>query len=119
MFKLWWSGIKAKEDSCMNVVGINRIIDKVMVVVVFGKKVIRIVCAYAPQCARSMSEKENFYEELAKRCEVENANEVLICLKDFNGQIGKKVDEFEGVYGGFGIEKRRRLLLREGVVGQK
>ena len=42
----------------MNVVKINRISDRVMVVVIiFVKKVIRIVCAYAPQCGRSMSEK--------------------------------------------------------------
>ena len=53
-FKLWWSGnedkiggvgILVREDLCMNVVEINRISDRVMVVVViFGKKVVRIVC---------------------------------------------------------------------------
>ena len=123
-FKLWWSGnedkiggvrILVREDLCMNVVEINRISDRVMVVVIiFGKKVVRIVCAYSPQCGRSMSEKEKFYEEMARGCEVENANEVLICLGDFNGHIGKEVDGFEGVHGGFGIGKRNlegRLLL--------
>ena len=123
-FKLWWSGnedkiggvgILVREDLCMNVVEINRILDRVMVVVIiFGIKVVRIVCAYAPQCGRSMSEKERFYEEMARGCEVENANEVLICLGDFNGHIGKEVDGFEGVHGGFGIGKRNlegRLLL--------
>ena len=99
----------------MNVVEINRISDRVMVVVIiFGKKIVRIVCAYAPQCGRAMSEKEKFYEKMARGCEVENANEVLICLGDFNGPIGKKVDGFEGVHGGFGIGKRNlegRLLL--------
>ena len=42
---------------------------------------------------------------------MKNENEVLICLKDFNGHIGKEVD---GVHGGFGIGKRNvegRLLL--------
>ena len=123
-FKLWWSGnedkiggvgILVREDLCMNVVEINRISDKVMVVVIiFGKKVVRIVCSYAPQGGRSMSEKEKFYEEMGRGCEVENANEVLICLGDFNGHIGKKVDGFEGVHGGFRIGKRNlegRLLL--------
>ena len=34
----------------MNVLEINRTSDRVMVVVIiFGKKVVRIVCAYAPQ----------------------------------------------------------------------
>ena len=33
----------------MNFVGINRISDRVMVVVIiFGKKVVRIVCTYVP-----------------------------------------------------------------------
>ena len=115
-FKLWWSGnedkiggvgILVKEDLCMNVVEINRISDRVMVVVIiFGKKVVRIVCVYAPQCGRSMSEKEKFYEEMGRGCEVENANEVLICIGDFNVHIGKEVDGFEGVHGGFGIGKR-------------
>ena len=35
-----------------------------------------------------MSEKEKFNEEIARGCEVENANEILICLEDFNGHIG-------------------------------
>ena len=122
-FKLWWSGnedkiggvgILVREDLCMNVVEINRISDRVMVVVIiFGKKVVRIVCAYAPQRGRSMSEKEKFCE-MGRGCEVENANEVLIFLGGFNGHIGKEVDGFEGVHGGFGIGKRNlevRLLL--------
>ena len=31
---------------------------------------------------------------MAIGCEVENANEVLICLGDFNGHIGKEIDGF-------------------------
>ena len=55
-FELWWSGNEDKiggvgilvtEDLCINVVEINRISDRVMVVVIiFGKKVVRIVCVY-------------------------------------------------------------------------
>ena len=49
-------GILVREDLCMNVVEINKISDRVMVVVIiFGKKVVKIVCAYAPQCGRLMS----------------------------------------------------------------
>ena len=49
-----------------------------VVVITFGKKVVRIVFAYAPQCGRSMSEKEKFYEEMARACEVENEKDVLV-----------------------------------------
>ena len=51
-FKLWWSGnedkiggvgILVREDLCMNFVEINRISDRVMVVVIiFGKKVVEL-----------------------------------------------------------------------------
>ena len=71
-FKLWWSGnedkiggvrILVREDLCTNVVEINRTSDKVViniVVIIFGEKVVRIFCAYAPQCGRWMSEKKKF-----------------------------------------------------------
>ena len=75
-FNLWWSGnedkiggveILVREDLCMNFVEIYRIANKIMVVVIiFVKNAVRIVCAYAPQCGRSMSEKEKFYGEMAK-----------------------------------------------------
>ena len=29
-------------------------------VIIYGEKVVRIFCAYAPQCGRSMSEKKKF-----------------------------------------------------------
>ena len=73
-FKLWWSSnedklggveILVKEDSCINVVeiiGYQRVL-----VNTFGKKVVRIVCPYAPQCGISMSEKEKFYKKNRKR----------------------------------------------------
>ena len=84
-----------------------------VVVITFGEKVVRIFCFHAHN-RRSMIEKENFYEEMARGCEMENENEVLICLKDFNQHIDEKVNGFEGVHGGFGIGKRNlegRLLL--------
>ena len=57
---------------------------------------------------------ERMFYEMSKVCEMENENEVLIFLRDFNGHIGKKVDGFEGLHGGFEIGKRNmeeRLLL--------
>ena len=115
-FKLWLSGnenkigsvkILVRKDLCRNLVAINRISDRIMVVIItFSKKVVRIICIYAPQCGRSISEKEKSYEKIARGCEVEKENEVLICLENFNGHIGKEVDGFEGAHGGFGIGKK-------------
>ena len=97
----------------MNVVEINRISDIVIVVAInFGTKIVRIVGVYAPQWVRSMSKKK-FCDKKAKEGEVENKNKVLICLRNFNGHIGKEVDKFEGVHEGFEIGKKNvegRLL---------
>ena len=79
----------------MNVVEINRISDRVkVVVIIFIKKVEIIVCAYVPQCGRSMSEKEKFYEEMTRKWEVLNEN-ALICLRDYKRHIGKEVNGFQ------------------------
>ena len=65
-----------------------------VVVSTCGKKVVKIVCP----CA--------LHEKMTKECEVENENEVLICLEDFNNQIGKEVDGFKGVHRGFRIGRK-------------
>ena len=33
---------------------------------------------------------------------MENANELVLELEDFNGRIGKCAEEFEGIQGGYG-----------------
>ena len=58
-YKLWWSGnssgiegvgILVKKELCEKVVDVWRKIDRVMVVVLaFGKQVIRVISAYGPQ----------------------------------------------------------------------
>ena len=44
-----------------------------------------------------MSEKKKFHEKINERYELENKNEVLVCLRDFEGYIGE--NGFEGVHG--------------------
>ena len=35
--------------------------------------------------------KRKFYKDMARGCKMENKNEVLICLEDFNGHIVKRL----------------------------
>ena len=37
---------------------------------------------------------------------MQNPGEVVLGLGDFNGQVGRRIDGFEGVHGGYGIGKR-------------
>ena len=45
---------------------------------------------------------------------MQNPSEVVLGMGDFNGHVGKRIDGFEDVHGGYGIGKRnvegRRLL---------
>ena len=85
-----------------------------VVVLAFGKQVIRVISAYGPQAGRPLEEKHRFYDELAGEYELQNPSEVVFGLGDFNGHVGEEIEGFEGVYGGNGIGQRNaegRMLL--------
>ena len=123
-YKIWWSGndtgtgrvgILVKEEFCENVVEVRRRSDRVMTIVITaGKDLVRIVCAYGPQSGRPDSEKVQFFDEMAREWDVGRSSEIIFSLGDFNGHVGRFVEGFEGVHGGYGIGKRnaegRRLL---------
>ena len=97
-------------------VDVRRKTDRVMVVVLaFGKHVIRVILAYGPQAVRPLEEKHRFYDELAGEYEPQNPSEVVFGLGDFNGHVGEEIEGFEGVHGGNGIGQRNakgRMLLK-------
>ena len=57
-------GVIVKEELCDMVVEVRRVSDRVITVVVFEEDVLRLICGYAPQCGRSLAEKQCFYDEL-------------------------------------------------------
>ena len=65
-----------------------------------------MICAYAPQSGKPVSEKERFYEEMAPEWSMANANEMVLELGDFNDHVEKCPERFEGIHGGYGLEKR-------------
>ena len=121
-YKLWWCenddktndvGILTKEELCENVVEVRRRCDSVMAIaLVFTEEVVRVICAYAPQSGKPDSEKERFHEEMACEWSMANANDVVLGLGDFNGQVGKCAEGFEGIQEGYGIGKE---MLRKNV----
>ena len=84
---------------------------------VFGEEVMKIICAYAPQSGKLDAEKERFYEEVAREWSMANANELVLGFGDLNGNVGKCVEGFEGIHGGYGMRKRnakrRRYTLKK------
>ena len=99
-------GILVKEELCENMVEIRKRCDIVMAIgLVFGEDVVKIICAYTPQSGKPGAEKERFYEEMARKWSLENANELMLGLGDFNDHFGKCAEGFEGTHGGYGIGK--------------
>ena len=43
-----------------------------------------------------------------------SADDLFMCLGDFNGHVGRHIDGFDGVHGGYGVRQRNvegRMLL--------
>ena len=78
---------------------------------VFEEGVIRVICAYAPQIQRSECKKDQFYNDMASDWNLQNPGEVILGLGCFNGLVGRRIDGFESVHGGYGIGKRNVLIL--------
>ena len=84
-----------KEELFEKVVDVRRKSDRVMVVVLaFGKQVMRVISAYGPQAGRPLEEEHRFYDELAGEYEVQNPSEVVFGLVDFNGNVGEEIEGF-------------------------
>ena len=67
-----------KEELRENVVEVRRRCDRVMAIgTLFKEEVVRVICAYAPQCGEPHAE-ERFYEEMAREWSIGNANELVL-----------------------------------------
>ena len=89
--------------------------DRVMTVaVVFEEDVPRLICGYAPQSVRILEGKQSFYDRQKCEWNMHSTVDLVMCFGDFNGHIGKHIDGFDGVNGGFGLGQRNlegRMLL--------
>ena len=98
-YKMWWSGnnagfggvgILVKEEISENVVEVTRESDRVMaIVLILGREVMRIICAYGPQNGRPDAEKVHFYDEMASEWDLGGSSEIIVSLGDFNGHEGE------------------------------
>ena len=75
-------------------------------VLVFEQEVIRVIAAYAPQVGRSHCKKDYFYNDMASEWDLQNTGEVVLGLGDFNRHVRRRINDFEGMHGGYEIGKR-------------
>ena len=86
----------------------------ISVVVVFEEDVLRLICGYALQSGRTLEGKQSFYVELKCEWDMHSADNLAMCLGDFNGHVGRHNRGFNGVHCGFGVVQRNldgRMLL--------
>ena len=75
---------------------------------------LRLIRGYAPQNGRSLEEKQSFFGMLKCVCDMHSADDLVMCQGDFNGHVGRHIDGFEGVHGGYDVGQRNlegRMLL--------
>ena len=75
---------------------------------------LQAIRVFAPQSGNPDIQKDNFHDELVHEWDIKGRKELTLAIKDFNGHVGKKVDEFEAVHGGNGIGEKileDRMLL--------
>ncbi|ESO05448.1 hypothetical protein HELRODRAFT_184200, partial [Helobdella robusta] len=86
----------------------------IVVVMVFGKVIVRVISGYAPQQSRKEEEKDRFYDDVSDEIGQAGLNEFVVLLGDLNGHVGADADGYEGVHGGWGYgirnEEGRRVL---------
>ena len=81
---------------------------------VLEEDVLRLICGYAPQSGTSLEEKQSFYDKLKCEWDMYFAGDLVMCLVDFNGHIGRHIDGLDGVYGEHDVCQRNfvgRMLL--------
>ena len=63
-----------------------------MTVGVVFEDVLRLICGYTPQSGRSLEEKQSFYDKQKCEWDTHSADDLVMCLGDFNGHIARHVD---------------------------
>ena len=64
-----------------------------------------MICENAPQ-KKSLEEKQSFYCELKCESDTHSADDLVMYMGDINGHVGRHIDGFEAVHGGYGVDQR-------------
>ena len=54
-------------------------------------------------------EKNSLYDDLKGEWDVHSACDIVMCLGDFSGHVGRHIDiGFDGVHEGYGVDQRNK-----------
>ena len=96
-----------KEELCEKMAEVRKVSDRVMIVVVdFEEDVLRLICGCALQSGRCLEEKQSFYDDLKGEWDKHSVGDLVMCLGDVNGHVGRHIDGVHGVHGGNVVGQR-------------
>lgn len=102
-------GIILKKHLYQNLVEVNYVNDRIIIAkIVFEKRIINVISAYAPQVGTSQEEKDQFWSEMENAMTKIPENEMKIFGADFNSHVGKFNTSYEACHGGYGYGVRNR-----------
>ena len=52
-----------------------------------------------------MEEKQSFYDDLKCEWDMHSTDDLVMCLGDLNGHVGRHIDGFDRVHGGYGVNR--------------
>ena len=94
-------------DVAKKIVEVKRVNERLMAVkMAWGRKLVNIVSAYAPQMGRPAEEKDKFWWDLMEVVANMEKGEEVIIGGDLNGHVGEHAEGYEEAHGGFGFGKR-------------
>ena len=83
------------------VIEVVRVCDRLMMVV--RKESCKFLSVYAPQVGCEKEHKEEFYDKLSETIFKVKDKEFIFIGGDFNGHVGRAMEEFKDIHGGFEI----------------
>ena len=100
-----------KEEPCEKVEEVRRVIDDTSC---SGKGCVEVDLWVCSTKWKKFLGKQSFYDELNCEWDMHPADDLVMCLGDSNGYVGRHVDGLDGVHGGYGVGQRNlegRMLL--------
>ena len=86
---------------------VGRVSDGVKAVVLACEEnVLMLICGYPTQNGRRLKEKQSFYDELKGEWDMHSADDLVMCLGNFNGHIPRLVDGLYVVRGWYYVGQR-------------
>ena len=68
------------------------------VVFFFKVGVLRLIFGHATQNGTSLEEKQSFYDDQNNKWGIHGVNDLIVCIGDFIGYMGRYIDGLDGVY---------------------